>query len=223
MPDALTDAKKYRKKPVVIEAYQAKEECIIHTLEGDMKANPGDWIITGINGERYPCKPDIFAKTYEPVGNSSTSDALTDRARMAATEIDELMHSCTALLCHMCGPDRPMPCRFGGEWPDAKRREHAIAAVITRNLAGLTLIELAELVEKRERWLQNKISAGRRLDCEGGILATAKATGLLRLKKSFMREASVLRNLLANLMKNRRAHVNPTSEREGEAGGEPVG
>lgn len=58
---------KYRKRPVVIEAHQAIETTKIETLEGVMTANPGDWIITGVNGERYPCKPDIFAKTYEPV------------------------------------------------------------------------------------------------------------------------------------------------------------
>lgn len=39
----------------------------IRTLEGDLKVSPGDWIITGVKGERYPCKPDIFAATYEPV------------------------------------------------------------------------------------------------------------------------------------------------------------
>ncbi|HRD42181.1 MAG TPA: hypothetical protein PLN30_00445 [Ferruginibacter sp.] len=38
----------------------------IPTLEGDMKASFGDWIIRGVNGEHYPCKPDIFDKTYEP-------------------------------------------------------------------------------------------------------------------------------------------------------------
>ena len=37
----------------------------IHTLEGDMKAEYGDYIIKGVTGEFYPCKPDIFAKTYE--------------------------------------------------------------------------------------------------------------------------------------------------------------
>ncbi len=58
---------KYRKKPIVIEAYQTKKEIIINTLEGDMKANVGDYIITGVNGEVYPCKPDIFEKTYEKV------------------------------------------------------------------------------------------------------------------------------------------------------------
>lgn len=40
---------------------------VISTLEGDMRANPGDWIIKGVNGEFYPCKPDIFEKSYEPV------------------------------------------------------------------------------------------------------------------------------------------------------------
>ena len=43
------------------------EELIIHTLEGDMKASRNDYIIKGINGEIYPCKPDIFEKTYEKV------------------------------------------------------------------------------------------------------------------------------------------------------------
>lgn len=41
----------------------------IDTLEGVMRALPGDWIIRGVNGELYPCKPDIFEKTYEAVGN----------------------------------------------------------------------------------------------------------------------------------------------------------
>lgn len=58
---------KYRKKPVIIEAYQTNEEKVIHTLEGDMKASVGDYIITGVNGEQYPCKPDIFQKTYDEV------------------------------------------------------------------------------------------------------------------------------------------------------------
>lgn len=83
---------KFRKKPVVIEAYQlpaAGEPCPqsfydwcdevgfsqwtserdegldISTLEGVMRADPSDWIIKGVKGEFYPCKPDIFAATYE--------------------------------------------------------------------------------------------------------------------------------------------------------------
>lgn len=77
---------KYRKKPVIIDAIQwhgdnigevqwfyktdgilIGDQIIIDTLEGTMKANIGDWIIKGVNGEYYPCKPDIFEKTYEPV------------------------------------------------------------------------------------------------------------------------------------------------------------
>lgn len=56
---------KYRKKPVVIDAYQTTVEFEIPTLEGTMKASIGDWIITGVKGEIYPCKPDIFESTYE--------------------------------------------------------------------------------------------------------------------------------------------------------------
>ena len=63
---------KFRKKPVVIEAERndTGSPIIIQTLEGDMRADPGDWIITGVKGERYPCKPDIFAATYDPVGET---------------------------------------------------------------------------------------------------------------------------------------------------------
>jgi hypothetical protein len=59
---------KFRKKPVVIEAvrHEGNEPLAIETLEGTMLAMPGDWIITGVKGERYPCKPDIFEATYEP-------------------------------------------------------------------------------------------------------------------------------------------------------------
>ncbi|HEL2003115.1 TPA: hypothetical protein TY286_001644 [Streptococcus suis] len=56
---------KVRKIPVVVDAEQISEEQYIETLEGTMKASAGDWVITGVDGERYPVKPDIFAKTYE--------------------------------------------------------------------------------------------------------------------------------------------------------------
>ena len=84
---------KFRKKPVVIEAVRwtgdnGKEieafcgagvmfgiiyepdpvsAACIHTLEGKVYARPGDYIIKGVNGEFYLCKPDAFAKTYEAV------------------------------------------------------------------------------------------------------------------------------------------------------------
>ena len=78
---------KYRKKPVVIEAmhFDGSDESAqaicnwrgvpqardgsnairIQTLEGEMTASPGDWVIKGVKGEFYPCKPDVFAATYE--------------------------------------------------------------------------------------------------------------------------------------------------------------
>ena len=76
---------KYRKKPVIIEAIQwtgeneleivnfvgeslreIKNKIVkIDTLEGTMNASVGDWIIKGIRNEFYPCKPDVFEKTYE--------------------------------------------------------------------------------------------------------------------------------------------------------------
>ncbi len=85
--------KKFRKKPVIVEAIQFNgknrdeieefvgeslgfsifdkdisiETIYIRTLEGLMKANPNDWIIKGVEGEFYPCKPDIFKETYEEV------------------------------------------------------------------------------------------------------------------------------------------------------------
>lgn len=49
------------------EAFPHKNIIIIKTLEGDMIAEMGDWIIKGVKGEFYPCKPDIFALTYELV------------------------------------------------------------------------------------------------------------------------------------------------------------
>jgi hypothetical protein len=52
-----------------VEAYRTDVEVVIQTLEGPLTAKPGDWIITGVNGEQYPCKPDVFEKTYEPIEN----------------------------------------------------------------------------------------------------------------------------------------------------------
>lgn len=59
--------RKFRKRPVIVEAYQTDEHLDIETLEGTMRASPGDWIIRGVKDELYPCKPDVFEATYEPV------------------------------------------------------------------------------------------------------------------------------------------------------------
>lgn len=64
---------KYKTKPCIIEAYQTDKEMMIHTLEGEMKASAGDYIITGLRGEKYPCKPDIFKMKYEPIDTMADS------------------------------------------------------------------------------------------------------------------------------------------------------
>ena len=91
----MSDSGKYRKKPVIVDAlewtgkpmplpdwlrnaipglamivsYGDDPTCFlkIATREGEMQAGPGDWIIRGIKGELYPCKPDIFIATYERI------------------------------------------------------------------------------------------------------------------------------------------------------------
>lgn len=89
---------KYRKKPVVIEAMQVIDDLnnhrsiaqwitdnggqvslpfldpylVIKTLEGDMRADLGDYVIRGVQGEFYPCKPEIFAATYEPADGAAS-------------------------------------------------------------------------------------------------------------------------------------------------------
>lgn len=84
---------KFRKKPVIVEAKQVNEETWIHTSRGTLIASPGDWIITGTNGEIYPCKPDIFEKTYEHVeGNKYQKKPVIIEARKAEklTEVETL-------------------------------------------------------------------------------------------------------------------------------------
>lgn len=57
---------KFRKKPIAVEAYRTDREVLIETTEGDMLGRPGDWIITGIKGERYPCQHEVFRESYDP-------------------------------------------------------------------------------------------------------------------------------------------------------------
>lgn len=52
-------------KVTVIDKIENSQFASIKTLEGEMRADANDWIIQGVNGEIYPCKPDIFTKTYE--------------------------------------------------------------------------------------------------------------------------------------------------------------
>lgn len=59
--------KKIVHKPNQLVAYETKEEQYLVTLNGIVKTNPGDWIITGVNGEQYPCDPEIFKQLYDIV------------------------------------------------------------------------------------------------------------------------------------------------------------
>jgi len=97
---------KFRKKPVVIEALRfmgghvSMLECAefigaaavmdldlatlaIQTLEGVMRVDPFDWVIRGVKGEFYPCKPDIFVATYEPVEEPEAADAVAGESESA--------------------------------------------------------------------------------------------------------------------------------------------
>jgi hypothetical protein len=108
----------FRKKPVVIEAVlwdgrlptvepllvgasttEVSQDLgdpalIIPTLEGTMRAEVGDWIIKGVKGELYPCKPDIFAATYEPASNPAPTEI-----RATSEMIEAAVHT-WALACH---------------------------------------------------------------------------------------------------------------------------
>jgi hypothetical protein len=68
---------KFKKKPVVIDAVQLTSSMFIETLEGTMTGSKGDWLITGIKGEKYPCKNEIFLETYEPIKEENWFDIET--------------------------------------------------------------------------------------------------------------------------------------------------
>ncbi len=92
----MPEPQRFRKKPIVIEAMQyrggmnSRDEIVawsgravleeegwllVATLEGPMRAHPGDWIIRGVAGEFYPCKPEIFEQTYEAVGEPALRES----------------------------------------------------------------------------------------------------------------------------------------------------
>ena len=57
----------FRKKPVMIRAKRMNAPFIVRTLEGEMQGDTGDWLVEGIEDELYPCKHNIFVKTYERI------------------------------------------------------------------------------------------------------------------------------------------------------------
>ena len=115
---------KFRKKPVVIEAWQSTHtprpmplwlndawraakvqfagdgRIDIHTLEGVMRAELGDWIIRGVMGELYPCKPDIFEATYE-AARMSNYERLKVAIEVAAAKEGFKVHNFEYLVSHL--------------------------------------------------------------------------------------------------------------------------
>lgn len=100
---------RFRKKPIVIEAFrwykpgdlgifqgpQPDPRCgWCETLEGGHVVSPGDWIITGVKGERYPCKPDIFDLTYENAeAFESPQPAQADEVREIIADLVQQIHA----------------------------------------------------------------------------------------------------------------------------------
>lgn len=129
----------YRKKPVTIEAVQfdglnpteikdfAGENCeveiydndvtppvahiIIHTLEGDMEVSKGDYVIKGVKGEFYPCKPDIFERTYE---SEEPDKILGEAAEISFDEAKSLTEDYRDFLAKGLTENQPRP--IGPHW-----------------------------------------------------------------------------------------------------------
>lgn len=112
----------FRKKPITVQAEQymgcapfpagiclgerndQRTACCdgphVHTLEGPLHVSHGDWIITGVKGDRYPCKPDVFEATYEEIGRSFV---LPERSARAG-------------VCRKCGCTDDKACPGGCSW-----------------------------------------------------------------------------------------------------------
>jgi len=89
--DRASDVGIFKKKPVVLKAVQAKEPTTIQTLEGPVQANQGDWIMTGVKGENWPVRPDVFARSYDPVAGAADMYQKKPIAIMAV-QIDQAMN-----------------------------------------------------------------------------------------------------------------------------------
>lgn len=138
----------------------------IETLEGGHIACPGDWIITGIKGEHYPCKPDIFAATYEPIdqiGISSTPrpvkvnltdlQDLLDRATPRPWEIDTSYSSSLQDIAIVYGTDiegDAIP-RISAASIPSSRRAHEARQTANLHLIVAAVNALPELLGEIER------------------------------------------------------------------------
>ena len=142
---------RYRKKPVVIDAWQwdgkataperpkwlrgpnviadhSEETLDIQTLEGLMTARVGDWVIRGVKGELYPCKPDIFAATYEP---ALEAPAVTEDAKVRCHNCKSPVDSAWSVCRNCYHPIKPAPA-------DAQDEARAVVAPFLSSNCGMT-------------------------------------------------------------------------------------
>jgi hypothetical protein len=160
---------KFRKKPVVIEALQftstnwyeigafagkkagiahktgEPDVCLIKTLEGEMRASKGDWIIKGVKGEFYPCKPDIFQQTYEAVNSTPANVPLPDELLKEIKELPEFIEYRDAIRTQHNHP-------FSIEYMRTFEAEDKLISAILLKCHQSEAAEIKELRERVESW-----------------------------------------------------------------------
>lgn len=109
--------KHFRKVPVIVEAQQIFLDYIIETLEGEMHAYAGSYIVRGIEGEIYPVKKEIFEKTYEVVEDADIIDADISESSYQKSEVIikvEQGDNKEPIICEKCGENNIMD--FDDRW-----------------------------------------------------------------------------------------------------------
>lgn len=166
---------RYRKLPVVIEAFEHRDDhgtrtmawprwvldaviagvivegedgrTYIKTLEGDMLVSDGDFIIRGVNGELYPCKPDIFAKTYAPAADNDDAPMGLDHAFQQVLEFHQAFDHPVASKPTMLSPERV---KTRSAWMDSETQEFRDAPTVVDQadaMIDLIYFALGTLVE----------------------------------------------------------------------------
>ena len=148
---------RYRKKPLVITAVQQFVPFEVETLEGTMRGKAGDWLITGVEGEQYPCADSVFRASYE------LDRPITDGPAPEPTKVDE------AIFLRFCAGET-----IGSLVKDYERSDARVIASIRET--GRFLTEELEDVRARGAELGPYVNALRTELCET-IAAFKNATG----------------------------------------------
>ena len=91
---------RWRKRPVVVTAQRMREAFAVETMEGTMRGKPGDWLITGVDGEQYPCDNSIFRRTYERGDEQTQTRGDGGHARPATTGKEAAMTKADFIPVH---------------------------------------------------------------------------------------------------------------------------